>query len=152
MEFVFNAQPVGIVGENRVEGVKIMSTQAGARGPRGRTVTKTVPGTETIIPADAVVIAFGFTANPPTWLDEIGIERHPGGRVRVSGSRTRPFETTHSRVFAGGDMVRGADLVVTAVFEGREAARGILDYLRAASHGEGVQSRGSKDRVTQSIY
>jgi glutamate synthase (NADPH/NADH) small chain len=34
------------------------------------------------------------------------------------------------RVFAGGDMVRGSDLVVTAMFEGREAARGILNYLR----------------------
>jgi glutamate synthase (NADPH/NADH) small chain len=32
-------------------------------------------------------------------------------------------------VFAGGDMVRGSDLVVTAVFEGREAAQGILGYL-----------------------
>ena len=42
---------------------------------------------------------------------------------------TRPFQTTNPKVFAGGDMVRGSDLVVTAVFEGREAARGILDYL-----------------------
>jgi glutamate synthase (NADPH/NADH) small chain len=41
----------------------------------------------------------------------------------------RLFQTTNPKVFAGGDMVRGADLVVTAVFEGREAARGMLDYL-----------------------
>ena len=37
---------------------------------------------------------------------------------------------THPKVFAGGDMVRGSDLVVTAVFEGREAAKGILGYLQ----------------------
>jgi glutamate synthase (NADPH/NADH) small chain len=37
-----------------------------------------------------------------------------------------PFQTTNAKVFAGGDMVRGSDLVVTAVFEGREAAKGIL--------------------------
>jgi len=49
--------------------------------------------------------------------------------VRVSASAARPFQTTNPKVFAGGDMVRGADLVVTAVFEGREAARGILNYL-----------------------
>ena len=46
-----------------------------------------------------------------------------------TASAARPFQTTNPKVFAGGDMVRGSDLVVTAVFEGREAARGILDYL-----------------------
>ena len=40
-----------------------------------------------------------------------------------------PFETTCPGVFAGGDMVRGSDLVVTAIYEGREAARGILAFL-----------------------
>ena len=45
----------------------------------------------------------------------------------------RRFATTNPQIFAGGDMVRGADLVVTAVFEGREAAAGILDYLGVAS-------------------
>jgi glutamate synthase (NADPH/NADH) small chain len=49
--------------------------------------------------------------------------------VRVSATPTTPFQTTNPKVFAGGDMVRGSDLVVTAVFEGREAAKGILGYL-----------------------
>jgi glutamate synthase (NADPH) small chain len=76
-----------------------------------------------------VIIAFGFLPSPPPWLDAHGIRVHGDGRVRVSASATRPFQTTNPQVFAGGDMVRGSDLVVTAVFEGREAARGILDYL-----------------------
>jgi glutamate synthase (NADPH/NADH) small chain len=88
-----------------------------------------VPGTEQVLPADAVVIAFGFLPDPPAWFDEAGIRLHDSGRVRVSADPRRPFQTTHEKVFAGGDMVRGSDLVVTAVFEGREAARGILDYL-----------------------
>ena len=67
--------------------------------------------------------------NPPAWFDAAGIALHPNGRVRVSADPKRPFQTTHEKVFAGGDMVRGSDLVVTAVFEGREAARGILAYL-----------------------
>ena len=54
---------------------------------------------------------------------------HANGRVRVSGAPSSKFQTTNPKVFAGGDMVRGSDLVVTAVFEGREAARGILSYL-----------------------
>jgi glutamate synthase (NADPH/NADH) small chain len=54
---------------------------------------------------------------------------HDNGRVRVAAGQSNAFQTTHPRVFAGGDMVRGSDLVVTAVFEGREAARGILNCL-----------------------
>ncbi|MDH3806437.1 MAG: glutamate synthase small subunit, partial [Gammaproteobacteria bacterium] len=53
----------------------------------------------------------------------------PSGRVRVALLGETPFQTTNPKVFAGGDMVRGSDLVVTAVFEGREAAKGIAAYL-----------------------
>ena len=88
-----------------------------------------VAGSEHIVPADAVIIAFGFLPSPPRWLAEHRIRLHPSGRVRVSAAASTPFQTTNPRVFAGGDMVRGSDLVVTAVFEGREAARGILNYL-----------------------
>ena len=47
----------------------------------------------------------------------------------ASGSAALPFQTTNPRVFAGGDGVRGADLVVTAAYEGREAAAGIARWL-----------------------
>jgi glutamate synthase (NADPH/NADH) small chain len=129
VEFLFNCQPVEILGHGRVEGVKVVQTRLGAPGPRGRRLTENVPGSEQIIPADAVVVAFGFQPSPPAWFAQHEIALHPGGRVRVSAAAQRPFQTTHAKVFAGGDMVRGSDLVVTAVFEGREAARGILDYL-----------------------
>lgn len=56
--------------------------------------------------------------------------------MRVSATRNTPFQTTNVKVFAGGDMVRGSDLVVTAVFEGREAAKGILEYLAASAVGD----------------
>jgi glutamate synthase (NADPH) small chain len=130
--FLFNRQPVEILGTDRVEGVKVVETRLGAPGPRGRRVAEVVPGTEQIIEADAVIVAFGFLPDPPEWFDGAGIRLHGNGRVRVSAAAAqprRPFQTTHEKVFAGGDMVRGSDLVVTAVFEGREAARGILDYL-----------------------
>ena len=127
--FLFNRQPVEVVGNGRVEGVRVVETRLGAPGPKGRRMPEVIPGSEQLIEADAVIIAFGFQPDPPTWFDEAGIKLHPNGRVRVSAERRRPFQTTHEKVFAGGDMVRGSDLVVTAVFEGREAARGILDYL-----------------------
>jgi glutamate synthase (NADPH/NADH) small chain len=131
VEFLFNCQPVEILGGQRVEAVRVVQTRLGppGRGPRGRRLTENVPGSEQTIPADAVIVAFGFQPSPPSWFDAHQIALHAGGRVRVSAAAQRPFQTTNPKVFAGGDMVRGSDLVVTAVFEGREAARGILDYL-----------------------
>jgi glutamate synthase (NADPH/NADH) small chain len=95
-------------------------------------VPQAVAGTEQIVPADAVIIAFGFLPSPPPWLGEHEVRLHASGRVRVSAGAANAFQTTNPRVFAGGDMVRGSDLVVTAVFEGREAARGILTRLGVA--------------------
>jgi glutamate synthase (NADPH/NADH) small chain len=129
VEFLFNRQPIEIVGGERVAGVKLIETALGAPDARGRRVPVPVPGSEQIMPADAVIIAFGFLPSPPAWLAEHGIRLHDSGRVRVSAGSANAFQTTHPRVFAGGDMVRGSDLVVTAVFEGREAARGILNSL-----------------------
>jgi glutamate synthase (NADPH/NADH) small chain len=128
--FLFNRQPIEIIGDGKVEGVKVVETRLGAPGPRGRRVAENVPGTEEIIPADAVVVAFGFNASPASWFEQHDIGVHPNGRTRVSADRLTPFQTTNPKVFAGGDMVRGSDLVVTAVFEGREAAKGILGYLQ----------------------
>ena len=129
VEFLFNRQPIEIVGAERVEGVKLIETTLGAPDARGRRVPQPLAGSEQIVPADAVIIAFGFLPSPPPWFLEHGIRLHDGGRVRVSAGSKNAFQTTNPKVFAGGDMVRGSDLVVTAVFEGREAAQGILQYL-----------------------
>jgi glutamate synthase (NADPH/NADH) small chain len=129
VEFLFNRQPVEIVGSDRVQGVKLVQTRLGPPGPRGRRIPEVVPNTEETIEADAVIIAFGFLPSPPDWFIQQQIALHANGRVRVSAAPTSRFQTTNPKVFAGGDMVRGSDLVVTAVFEGREAAQGILQYL-----------------------
>src|ERR1700744_1174734 len=96
VEFLFNRQPIEIVGAERVEGVKVVQTRLGPPGPRGRRVPETVPGTEEVIAADAVIVAFGFLPSPPTWLDAAGIRLHGNGRVRVSATRDAPFQTTNS--------------------------------------------------------
>ena len=129
VKFLFNRQPLEIVGGDRVTGVKVIETRLGEAGSDGRRRPETVPGTEEILPADAVLIAFGFRPSPAPWFEDHGIEILPSGRVRVSSLGEHPFQTTNPKVFAGGDMVRGSDLVVTAVFEGREAAMGISSYL-----------------------
>jgi glutamate synthase (NADPH) small chain len=129
VEFLFNAQPTEIVGADGVEGVKLVQTRLGKPDARGRRTPEAVAGSERIVPADAVIIAFGFLPSPPNWFGSHDIRVHDSGRVRVSAGAANAFQTTNGKVFAGGDMVRGSDLVVTAVFEGREAARGILNYL-----------------------
>lgn len=126
--FLWNRQPVEIVGSGRVEGVKLVTTRLGAPGAHGRRVPEAVPGSEEIVPADRVVIAFGFRPNPQPWFADFGITTDAAGRV-VARGHDHLFQTAHPKVFAGGDMVRGSDLVVTAVYEGRQAAKGILEYL-----------------------
>lgn len=129
VQFLWNSQPVEIVGQDKVEGVKVVKTELGAPDERGRRRPEAVPGSETVIPADRVIIAFGFRPNPAPWFTEFGIEVDERGRVRVATEGDCLYQTSHSKVFAGGDMVRGSDLVVTAVYEGRQAADGILAYL-----------------------
>ncbi len=129
VEFLFNRQPVEIVGENGVEGVKVVETRLGAPDERGRRQPEVIPGSEEILPADRVIIAFGFRPDPPEWFDDHGIQVDERERVKVAKGGKHPFQTDNPNVFAGGDMVRGSDLVVTAVWEGREAAKGILAYL-----------------------
>ena len=129
VQFLFNRQPVAVVGEGKVEGVKVVTTQLGEPDEKGRRRPEVVPGSEEVLPADVVLIAFGFRPNPPDWLVDHKISTNEWGGVVAPEHQQFKFQTSNPKVFAGGDMVRGSDLVVTAIWEGREAATGILDYL-----------------------
>ncbi|RBI68703.1 glutamate synthase small subunit [Vreelandella sulfidaeris] len=129
VEFLFNRQPVAVVGEEKVEGVKVVRTRLGEPDENGRQRPEVVPGSEEIIAADAVVIAFGFQASPAPWFDSANIQVDERDRVTAPEHGQYAFQTSNEKIFAGGDMVRGSDLVVTAIYEGRQAAEGILDYL-----------------------
>ncbi|MBX2839657.1 MAG: FAD-dependent oxidoreductase [Gammaproteobacteria bacterium] len=134
VNFLWNRQPIEIVGENGIAtGVKVVTTQLGEPDSRGRRMPEEVAGTEEIIPADAVLIAFGFRPNPAAWFDEHKIDIDDRGRVIAPETGAFTHQTTNPKIFAGGDMVRGSDLVVTAVFEGRNAADGIVSYLAEQS-------------------
>ena len=132
VKFLWNRQPVELIGNDQhaVTGVKVVTTRMGEADDRGRRMPEVVPGTEEIIPADAVLIAFGFRPNPPAWFDDFAISTDDRGRVHAPDDGQFSHQTTNPQIFAGGDMVRGSDLVVTAVFEGRNAAMGIAQYLK----------------------
>ena len=129
VKFLWNRQPIEIVGNGKVEGVKMVTTQLGEPDERGRRSPEPIPGSEEIVPADRVIIAFGFRPSPAPWFEQFGIELDDRGRVTAPAQGQFKHQTSNPKVFAGGDMVRGSDLVVTAVYEGRQAAEGILDYL-----------------------
>ena len=130
VEFLWNQQPLEIVGDNgTVTGVRMATTELGEPDARGRRTPQVVPDSERVIEADSVIVAFGFRPSPATWFDQFGIEINDWGGVKTSQQPNTKFQTSNPKVFAGGDMVRGSDLVVTAVFEGREAAQSILNLL-----------------------
>ncbi len=134
VEFLFNRQPVAIVGDGRVEGVMVVSTQMGDPDENGRRRPEPIPGSEEVLPADAVLIAFGFRPSPAPWFVDCKIDLDDSGRVLAKEHSAYPFQTSNPKVFAGGDMVRGSDLVVTAIWEGRQAADGIMAYLNAGNN------------------
>ena len=129
VEFEFNIQPIEIIGKEKVEGIKVVRTELGDADQNGRRVPIPIPGSELIIEADAVIIAFGFRASPSDWFKDFNINTQNNGLVLAAEEQKYKFQTSNNKIFSGGDMVRGSDLVVTAIWEGREAAKSIIEYV-----------------------
>ncbi|EKE83904.1 FAD-dependent oxidoreductase [Idiomarina xiamenensis] len=130
--FIFNCQPLAIEAhaDGRVSGVRMVKTELGPADAQGRKRPQPIADSEYIEAADAVLIAFGFQPDPPAWLATAGVELTEWQTVVAANNGDIPMQTANPKIFAGGDMVRGADLVVTAIAEGRAAAEGILTYLQ----------------------
>jgi glutamate synthase (NADPH/NADH) small chain len=132
VEFLFNHQPLEIIGDaSGVHAVRLTQTRLIADA-HGRARPEIIPGSEGEIAADVVILSFGFQASPPDWCDEFGIARDASGKLIVGANGALPLQTSNPKIFAGGDAVRGADLVVRAVYDGREAAKSILQQLGIA--------------------
>ena len=102
------------------------------KGDHGRYQMAEVPGSEFSVDADLVLLAMGFLhPEHGGMLEQLGVALDGRGNVQVDANKM----TSVTGVFAGGDMVRGQSLVVWAIAEGRDAARGVDQYLSAgASH------------------
>jgi glutamate synthase (NADPH/NADH) small chain len=133
VNFAFNLQPLDIAIDDKGNaiGVKFVKTQLGAPDADGRRNPEPIEGSEFVMEADAVVIAFGFLPSPPQWMIDAGVKLDPRGRVLAVDNSDFALQTSKQNIFAGGDMVLGSDLVVTAIDQGRKAALGILDYVTA---------------------
>ncbi|RJT42240.1 formate-dependent uric acid utilization protein AegA [Rahnella woolbedingensis] len=134
-EFMFNVQPVSIelTEEGHVCGIRLIRTALGEPDASGRRRPKPITGSEFLLEADAIIMAFGFQPHAMPWLDKLAVERDNWGLLNAPARSRFPYQTSHPHIFAGGDAVRGADLVVTAIDDGRQAAISIIHYLDSLS-------------------
>jgi len=131
VNFEFNIQPLDIATDEngKAIGVKFVKTQLGKPDKNGRRSPEPIEDSEFIMEANAIVIAFGFLPSPPQWMVDAGVKLDSRGRVVAVENSEFSLQTSEQNIFAGGDMVLGSDLVVTAVDQGRKAAMGILDFV-----------------------
>jgi glutamate synthase (NADPH/NADH) small chain len=126
VEFVWLSAPLGFTGDP-VRAVRVQRMRLGAPDATGRQMPEVIPGADYEEPADLVVKALGFEPEdlPSLWGVE-GLTVTRWGTVRTD---FRTHETSLPGVYAAGDIVRGASLVVWAIRDGREAADAILAQL-----------------------
>ncbi len=131
VRFLWNLQPLGIVKaeDGKVTGLQVITTRLGDPDERNRRRPDPVAGTETVLDTDSVIMAFGFKPSPPEWLADNNVSVNDWQLINAPATGDFPYQTTNPKVFAGGDAVRGSDLVVTAIAEGRMAAESILEQL-----------------------
>ncbi len=131
VEFLWNLQPLSVEvdAQKRVTGVRVVQTRMGEPDESGRSRPEVIAGSEQVIEADAIIQAFGFRPDPAGWLQDFGIELDDAKRIKAGISGRYPCQTSQAKIFAGGDAVRGSDLVVTAIADGRAAAEGIIEFL-----------------------
>ena len=130
VDFVWLTAPKGFTAGDAVEGVLVQQMRLGAPDATGRQSPEVIEGADYVEEADLVIKALGFEPEdlPALWGTD-GLEVTRWGTVKAD---FRSHATSLPGVFAVGDIVRGASLVVWAIRDGREAAESVLDYLSEA--------------------
>ncbi|QOY53105.1 glutamate synthase subunit beta [Candidatus Sulfurimonas baltica] len=128
VSFTFLASPREIIlnESGKAVAVEVVKTTLGVKDDSGRQKMEELKGSEFRVNADVVIMSLGFDPEVPSFLAENGIDTNKWGGIIVNKDT---HESTTAGIYAGGDCYRGADLVVTAAFDGREAARSIIKSL-----------------------
>jgi glutamate synthase (NADPH/NADH) small chain len=95
--------------------------------------TSEISGSESILPADLVLLAMGFVSPVQSVLDAFGVEKDARGNAKATTEGERCYATSAAKVFTAGDMRRGQSLVVWAIREGRQCARAVDEFLMGVS-------------------
>ena len=115
VNFVFNSQPIELLGNDKVEAVKTISTRLADPDHNGRRVPIPITNSEKIFNADAVIVAFGFRASPPNWAEDYSINLKQNGLVDVDCQDELDFQTTNPKIFSGGDTVSYTHLTLPTI-------------------------------------
>lgn len=127
-EFLTNPVAIEANAAGEVAAVRCVRMELGPADATGRRKPRPVAGSEFTVPADVVLVAYGFDPVPfPKGSDFASLATDEWGGLKVDRNQM----TSAVGVFAGGDSVRGPSLVVHAVRDGRRAAAGIAEWLRA---------------------
>ena len=135
VEFAWLTAPRAFTGDATVAGVRVARMRLGAPDATGRQSPEEIPDADYTEPAELVIKALGFEPEelPRLWGVE-GLEVTRWGTVKADFLTKR---TSLEGVYAAGDIVRGASLVVWAIRDGREAAESILTWLDGPLGGGG---------------
>ena len=127
--FEWLAAPEAFVGDGAVDGVRCQRIHLGVPDATGRQTPQVIEGSSFTIECDMAIKALGF--DPEDLPTLFGAEELKVSRWGTVGIDFKTMMTSLDGVFAAGDIVRGASLVVWAVRDGRDAADRIHDYLAA---------------------
>lgn len=129
VEFVWLSQPEAFTGDDAVTGVRAQQMRLGQPDATGRRAPQAIEGAVMTHDADIAILALGFDPEDlPTLWGEADLPVTRWGTVKID-HKTKM--TALEGVFAAGDIVRGASLVVWAIRDGRDAAASIHDYIQA---------------------
>ena len=127
--FSWLSAPKAFLGDKRVKGVRVIKMRLGAPDATGRHVPEEVQGSEHNIDADLVITALGFDPEElPALFAEPALGVTRWGTLKID---YKTMMTSLPGVFAAGDIVRGASLVVWAIRDGRDVAEAMHAYLEA---------------------
>ena len=132
VEFVWQTAPEAVLhdAKNKVTGVRALRMRLGTPDASGRAAPEEVEGSQFVVPADIVIEALGFDPEDlPAMFGEPGLGLTRWGTLKTD---YKTLMTTMDGVFAAGDIVRGASLVVWAIRDGRDAAAHIHTYVQAS--------------------
>ncbi|MCG8431574.1 MAG: NADPH-dependent glutamate synthase [Candidatus Omnitrophica bacterium] len=126
--FQLLTQPVRVTGDSAgfVKALECIRMRLGERDSSGRCRPEPVEGAQFILEADTLVVAIGQKPNPLLPRMTEGLKTRPNGTIEVDGH----LMTSLPGVFAGGDIVTGADTVIAAMGAGKRAAGEIKKYLK----------------------
>ncbi len=138
VEFVWLAAPEAFLGDRRVRGVRCQRIHLGVPDVTGRQTPEPIEGSSFNIDADLVIKALGFDPEDlPTLFGEPELALTGWGTVKT---QPRTLMTSIDGVFAAGDIVRGASLVVWAIHDGRVAAEAIHNWIEQGAAAEAAEA------------